>query len=212
MGNNIEDNDLTFEASFLAGLPKGNPFSVPDEYFDELSSSINNAVFIENLKNGVIHSGFTTPEFYFDELNNRIETKIAISKLKETSAHNTGFNVPDAYFNLLEDKILAQTTQIKSETKVIKLWHSSKLKYATAACIILIGTLGLYFNLQYKVKQTAQTAELVNEQMLYDIDENTIIEHVQSKDNTTTGSNTSDNTLESYILNNYSTADLTSEL
>lgn len=211
MGNNIADNDWTFEAPFLASLPKENPFSVPEGYFDELSNSINNAVFIDNLRNKVDHSGFTTPEFYFDELNNQIESKIAITKLKEALSNSDGFDIPSGYFNQLSDKILAKTTAIKPERKIIKLWHSDALKYATAACFILISAIGLYFNQQHKAKQKL-TAEVVKEQMLYDIDETTIIEHVQLQEHTNKHNTTSsDNSVENYILNNYSTNDLTSE-
>ena len=58
-----------------------------------------------------------------------------------------------------------------------------------------------------------QTEELANEQLLYDIDESTIIEHLETQ-NTTTLNNTSasDTEMENYLLSNFSSSDLSHEL
>ena len=84
------------------------------------------------------------------------------------------------------------------------------MKYASAACFVVLIASGLYLNNQNTV-QNLRNSELANEQMLYDIDESVIIEHLEESQNVTTSS-ASDTEMENYILNHYSSSDLTNNL
>jgi aspartate carbamoyltransferase regulatory subunit len=59
-----------------------------------------------------------------------------------------------------------------------------------------------------------QSAEAMNEQMLYDIDESTIIDHLEAQNTTqnTKTTSASDTEMENYILSNFSSSDLSQEL
>ena len=73
-----EDFDnLERYAPTLSKIRKENPFSVPENYFEELYSAIKLAV----LKNGT--GGFIIPENYFNDLSEIIKSKIFISELKK---------------------------------------------------------------------------------------------------------------------------------
>jgi len=97
------------------------------------------------------------------------------------------------------------------------MWRKSFFKYASAACFLLVASFGLYFYQSDSSTETLpiQSAGVSTEQMLYDIDEHTIIEHIESqnvKSSVTTTKSESDTDMENYILNNYSSSDLTQEL
>ncbi len=107
--------------------------------------------------------------------------------------------------------------KITSKARIIPLWKRSFVKYASAACFVLISSFGVYF---YQNNEAAnipaaqlQSADFANEQMLYDIDESTIIDHLEAQNisNSKTTS-ASDTEVENYILNNYSSSDLAQEL
>jgi len=159
-------------------------------------------------------TGFTTPTHYFDELTESINAKITVEKFKAV-VQNDGYTVPDNYFEKLQANILAKTTaQIQPETKpkVVRLWKSGIVKYASAACFLLVTGLGLYFNNQQSPTQKTTSADLATEQMLYDIDEQVIIDHISSTDITQPKPAVTDTDLENYILTNYSQNELATSL
>lgn len=174
MGKNLENEEWREEGPTLSGLPVRNVFSVPHNYFEQLSASIEAKKSVENLK---------------------------------TMAGDEAFGVPTDYFEKSRAKILAKT---KSPSRVLKLWRSNVLKYASAACFILVAGLGVYFNQEQPV-QSLNYAEIANEQMLFDIDEDVIIEHIQGTETTTQPVSADQSDLESYILSNFSTTELTAE-
>jgi len=160
---------------------------------------------------GVRETGFTTPAHYFEELSESINARISAEKFKAV-IQNDGHTVPDDYFEKLQANILAKTiAEPITKPKVVRLWNSSLLKYATAACFLLVTGLGLYFNQRNPVQQTA-TTDLATEQMLYDIDEQVIIDHISSADITQPKSTAADTDLENYILTNYSQSELATSL
>ena len=174
MGKNLENEEWREEAPRLSGLPVEDVFSVPPNYFEELSASI--------------------------------EAKVAVDRLKSL-AGDQPFTVPSGYFDRLNAEVMAKA---KSPSKVLKLWRSGIVKYASAACFLLIAGLGTYFY-QDQPKQTINYAEIANEQMLFDIDEDVIIEHIQGTDVSIQPTTADQSDLESYILNNFSTSELTAE-
>lgn len=196
------------EAPLLASLPRTTPFGVPAQYFDELQSHIHQSVFIDGLMQKD-HQGFTVPQGYFEELGANINAKIALDKFK-TSVNADGFKTPDHYFDNLNAKILSRTSALQPERKVFKLWNSDFMRYAAAACFILITASGLYLNQLQTLKENRNT-EIASEQVLYDIDESVIIEHLIESQSLTSVS-PSDTELENYILNNYSANDLANDL
>ncbi|TKC05653.1 hypothetical protein FA048_18245 [Pedobacter polaris] len=207
---NIKDENMEWEkeASHLASLPRTTPYSVPDKYFNDLQTRINQSVFVDGLMQKE-NQGFTVPQNYFEDLGIQIESRIAVDQLKSL-VNNDGFKTPTNYFDKLNAEILNKTSATTPKTKIIRLWGSDLMRYASAACFIVLVASGLYFNEQSVVKQN-HNSELANEQMLYDIDESVIIEHIQESQNVTTTS-ASETEMENYILDNYSSSDLSSNL
>lgn len=214
MGLNNENNDWKKEAPLLAGLPANNPFSVPDGYFEGLGNQISNAIYLEGLKTEVKKTGFDIPENYFGELTEKINAAVFIEKLKSGST-NDGFEVPANYFDQLHSNILSKTLEAQpqklSQTTVFRLWHSKLLKYASAACFVIVAGIGtLYFNQQDTTQYN--TTEMITEQMLFDIEEEMIIEHIEAHQAKQPKASAQDLALENYILNNYSQQDLVTGL
>ncbi|MEJ7560548.1 MAG: hypothetical protein WKF66_19720 [Pedobacter sp.] len=174
MERNLENEEWREEAPTLSGMPARDVFSVPQNYFEELTANI--------------------------------EAKASIEKLKALPDQE-GFSVPEGYFDEMKKEILAKA---QSPTKVLKLWRSNMLKYASAACFLLVAGLGVYFN-QEQPQQTVNYTDIANEQMLFDIDEDVIIEHIQGSNVTVPIVSSDQSELESYILNNFSTTELTTE-
>jgi hypothetical protein len=173
MGKNLENEEWREEAPTLSGIPVRDVFSVPQNYFEELSASI--------------------------------EAKVSVENLRSLSGED-GFSVPAGYFDQMRTEVLAKA---KSPSKVLKLWRSNILKYASAACFVLVAGLGVYFN--QEPQQAVNYADIANEQMLFDIDEDVIIEHIQGVDVANQPLSSDQSDLENYILNNFSTTELTTE-
>lgn len=128
-------NDFSeMDDSFLQGLKK-NPFSVPDNYFEELQQHTLSITKIIDFKT---EASFKVEEKYFDNLESQILAQINIPE------NTNSFTVPVDYFDTLSDKIKEKVkTQLpeKQQTKIIKL---SFIKYAAAAVILLATTFGVY--------------------------------------------------------------------
>jgi len=218
MTTDVENNEWKAEAPYLAGLPKVNPFDIPEQYFNSLSSSISSTVYAERLKEQIKGDGFTVPEHYFAELSELISLQTSSTHILNAVPKQNGYSTPDSYFQKLQANILAKTVEVAEpamqQTRMVKLWHSDLLKYASAACFILVTAFGLYLN-QQSFREESTKTELANEQMLYDIDEQDIIDHVQANDaeeQIPVLNVASQAELETYILNNYSQNDLSSNL
>jgi len=215
MNENIENNDWMKEAPTLAAMSRRNPFAVPEGYFEQSTESISTAIFIDQLKNSqTSQHSFVTPAGYFEDLTQRIETRIATSELPKAS--NT-FDVPSGYFESLQDRINAKViaaTEPKKEAKIIPLWKKGMVKYASAACFLLVSAFGIYvYQNNNNTEAQLHATELANDQMLYDIDENMIIEHLEAQTTPSPKTNSaSDTEMENYILNNFSSSDLSQEL
>jgi hypothetical protein len=208
MNINNEDMEWEKEAPQLASLPKTMPYSVPDNYFNELQARINQSVFVDGLMQGE-NQGFTVPQNYFEDLGKQIESRIATEEIRSLAATD-GFTTPANYFENLQAQILNKTAQATPKTKVVRFWNSDLIRYASAACLFMLIGSGLYFTQQSKVQQTA-SVDLASEQLLYDIDENTILEHIQESQAATT-TTVSDTEMENYILDNFSSQDLSNNL
>ena len=214
MNENIENNDWKKDAPSLAAMSRSNPFAVPNNYFESADEAILSSIFLDGLKQKTNDNNFEIPEHYFEDLTERIETTIRLSELP---VKENFFAVPENYFDTLQDKIASKiaTEEPKKTAKIVPLWRRNIVKYASAACFLLMASFGTYFyqnSNSIPISQT-QSADIANEQMLYDIDENTIIEHLEAQNtNTSKTSSASDTEMENYILSNFSSSDLTHEL
>ena len=148
---------------------------------------------------------YCVPDNYFDDLTAQINAAVFLDRLNQKEG--SGFITPSSYFDKLQATILDQTIYTKPATKVIRFWQHDLMKYAAAACFILLAASGLYVNEQNKVKST----ELASEAILYDIDESVIIEHLQESQ-TATNTSASQAEIESYILEHYSSNELSNNL
>jgi hypothetical protein len=213
MDDNLENNDWKKEAPMLAGLPLRNPFSVPEGYFEDLPLKVSNSVYVEKLKAEGTQTGFHTPENYFKELNENINSEILKEKIK-SAVPEEGYIIPVNYFEQLKSNILDKTVnETKQPAKVVRLWRSSILKYASAACFLILSTIGFYFYQQQQQNSSKIAySDLATEQMLYDIDEQVIIDHIQANDLQQAKPSATEVELENYILNNYTQSDIASNL
>lgn len=211
----MENNDWKKEAPTLAAMAKKNPFALPAGYFESSEATITQAVFLADLKEKINAGGFSIPENYFSNLTDRVETHIALALLPQK---NSAFSVPDDYFNQLQNKI---NQKIKAENtskpKVVTLWKQRWIKYASAACFILIASISFYFYQIANINQNnfTQTEEVSSSQDLYDIDESTIIDHLEHQTHAAIkqkSNSASDTEMENYILSNFSSGDLSQEL
>lgn len=207
---NIKDENIEWEkeAPTLAGLSRTMPYKVPEQYFDHLQSYIHQAIFVDNLMQKE-DQGFSVPQNYFEGLGTQIESRIAADQI-HSLVKNSGFKTPPDYFSQLQTKILTQTSNTVQKNKTIRLWQSDFMRYASAACFIMITASVLYFNQQSALTATRNT-ELANEQMLYNIDESVILEHIQ-QNTQTSATVASDVEMESYILDHLTSSDLTNNL
>lgn len=216
MNENIENNDWMNEAPTLAAMGKRNPFSVPDGYFENCDEAIFSAVFLDGLRQKTNNNNFEVPQHYFEDLTERIQIRITLSEMPKAEQ---AFAVPENYFDTLQSRITDRiaASKPKKEVRIVSLWRRNILKYASAACFVLMASFGVYFyqNGSSATVQQVQSAEVVNEQLLYDIDESTIIDHLEAQNTTSSNTKTtsaSDTEMENYILSNFSSSDLSHEL
>ncbi|MBB6236316.1 negative regulator of sigma E activity [Pedobacter sp. AK013] len=216
MNENIENNDWMNEAPALAAMGKRNPFSVPDGYFENCDEAIFSGVFLNGLKQKTSDNNFEVPQNYFEDLTERIQTRVALSEMPKAEQ---AFAVPENYFDTLQNRIADRiaASAPKKEVKVIPLWRRNIVKYTSAACFLLMTSFGIYFyqNSSITTAQQVQSPEAINEQLLYDIDESTIIDHLEAQNTTSPNTKTtsaSDTEMENYILSNFSSSDLSQEL
>ena len=208
MAENMENGPNKFfceeiEAAQLAKVNRDNPFTVPSNYFEELKERTHHAVFLESLKNEK-DCGFTVPENYFNTLENSINAEVGLEEFKDDK--NQGFEVPNNYFETLQYQI---NTKIVKNGKTIKLWRQPFFKSAVAASIIIAATGGWLITDQTN-KQISSNV-LTNDQMLYDIDQSVIEEYIHESQNAKTTKATVVE-LEAYILDNFSTNELSNNL
>lgn len=215
MERELENSEWIELAPSLAKMSKRNPFGTPENYFTELEDHAQVNVFLAELPRNTNNYGLNVPEDYFTTLASNIETTI---KLSQAIKPQSSFEVPKNYFSELQEKLEARTSEFKPEVKprVIKLWRTNLIKYATAACLLLVSSFGIYYYNQQPVKSNAETseqAEMANEQMLYNIDEGTIIQHIDSE-NAIEDKNvsTKDTEVETYLLNHYTANELAQDL
>jgi len=114
-------------------------FTVPENYFEELANNIQARINVEEALDKEA-TGFAIPEGYFDNLQQQIQSRVFVEEALDI--HADSFAVPHEYFNQLTEDILNKTTRQQESEKhnvgvVRRLFSSTAMKYATAACLTL---------------------------------------------------------------------------
>ncbi|MGY3052861.1 hypothetical protein ACVWYG_001057 [Pedobacter sp. UYEF25] len=214
MNKETENNEWIDLAPYLAKTSRRNPFITPSHYFEGLEEQTKNAIFLAGLSGNKQHFGLQIPDDYFKTLSSKIETNITlIQNIKQESA----FTVPENYFSQLQDRIVARTIddKVKKAPKILKLLQRDLVKYATAACLLLVSSFGLYFYSRHSLPTIENSAQIegISDQFLYDIDESTIIQHLDTEKMAKGKAvSTTDAEMENYLLNHYTTGELAQDL
>lgn len=204
-----ENMEWEEDAAYLASLPRITSYRVPEQYFEDLTARIQQSVFLDGLTQKESED-FVVPKGYFDTLTAQIQARVTVENIKATMPAD-GFQVPSNYFDQLQSNILSKTANASpSKAPVRKLWHTEAIKYVSAACFFIVAATTLFVNQQQNLKEDRKI-ELANEQLLYDIDESVIMEHVQESQTASTNS-ASTTEIENYILDNFSFTDLSTNL
>lgn len=153
-GNNDQDllNNLKLHET---------PFSVPEEYFHNLTDVILQKKDIKSNSDKT----WSVPPNYQQELTNDILLKVSEAKLKSTVAAD-GLTVPTGYFDQLHSSILKKTTQ--EDGKIVSFPKRRKLswfRYTSAACIALAVSIFAFYQLSDEEVEptTAQVEDIIDE-------------------------------------------------
>lgn len=128
-------------------------FAVPDHYFGQLSETIKNKIAEENLKAVAKDPGFAAPEGYFEQAVIQLQRTLALDPV--VGSTSGGFTVKEDYFDQLTANITERIStdsvvdhaSVAKETPVRRIGVNRWIKYASAACVAVILSLGVYFGL-----------------------------------------------------------------
>jgi len=174
--------DWEKDAPLLASIKKDNPFKVPTNYFEDLKEKVKSKIFLDNLKSNA--DFFKTPDAYFDNLSEQIINQI---KLQEIISEDLGFTIPQNYFtNKKQQTLKSLKTKKKGIVRIINL---SLVRYAAAACILMLTSFGIYFNIHQSKNLSHQLSEVPDEEI-----ETYLRQHLDNGDVPVIIDNLSDNT------------------
>ncbi len=186
MNDNTDNTDWLKDFPALQKQNKENPFLVPENFFGEQQEHIHSAIYADELKLKIPSAGFTVPDGYFENMQEQILSVIQLEglrstnepvvkseqffdeqqsiiaariKINEFAAHGSGFTVPENYFEGLADQISKKTgikEVLQPAAKVRSLFTRAAWKYATAACILVAVTTGIFVK-QYQYSHDVQT-------------------------------------------------------
>ena len=173
------------EIPLLASLKKTNGFSVPNNYFNDLSKNIINQITIEELAGKDV--AFQVPLNYFENFQSNIQETISIEDRKNyLQSKNEGFFTPNNYFESSKVEITAKIELKKSPFR--KIISINLIRYAAAACILLTTTFGIYLNIKrsnnidYQLSKVSDDAiESYLKQIVESSDVPVIIENLENK-------------------------------
>lgn len=114
----------------------------------------------------------------------------------------TGFTIPEHYFDSFEDKLMQKIDVIAEQPKTIKLWPQNKLWVSGIAAALLI-TLGTWWFFEQK---TIENIELSQDYLAYenDITAEEIAKHLTNEDITKLEAELTDiDTQTENYINNY---------
>ena len=154
--------DITEISPILAGLQGRNVFSVPDGYFSELSTRINEELTTQNI---IDTSGKSAPQAvphdYFTTLSTTIIDRIKTQETTETDEANildtisrrNVLSVPEGYFETFASRLLEKLNN-NSRARVISFQKNSSVFRYAAAAVIGLAILGTsYFLINNNAKK-----------------------------------------------------------
>lgn len=114
-----------------------HPFKVPDGYFDNLENSLLSEINILSIEK---IEKLPVPNAYFDNLEDQILSEINLRSVLESNKTEVNIN----YFENLENAIINKVFVKPKKINVFnRIWINNI--YRSAAAILLIGSLSLYF-------------------------------------------------------------------
>ncbi|MGI4021439.1 MAG: hypothetical protein ACRYFA_08020 [Janthinobacterium lividum] len=181
MNDNTEHTEWLNEFPALKMQSRKNPFLVPDHYFEEHQEHIRTAIFADELKLRTPQTDFTVPDSYFENMQEQILSAIKLEELRPANESFTtpdtffddqqsiitarikidkfaekgrGFSVPDHYFEELTAQITQKTSvkEAQKPAKIRSLFVKATWKYATAACIAVAVTVGIFVKQNHPAK------------------------------------------------------------
>ena len=99
----MENREWINDYLSLKQVNPGNPFIVPEGYFDSLEDRIVARKNLEEYRNNEVASGFLVPENYFEELAGNIQSRLNIESYLDSG--ETGFTVPEDYFETMGQQL-----------------------------------------------------------------------------------------------------------
>lgn len=115
-----------------------------------------------------------------------------------TKKIETGFKIPDGYFEKFENNLMSKITKEKNEPKVVSLFHRKQVWIsAIAACFMLFLAIPIYFNSNETIETSALESYLSSEYSTYDLLENLSIDDINGLE---TEINVSNESVEEYLL------------
>lgn len=136
-------------STLLDSLPKLNCFRVPSGYFDRLHQAIELKVQLEGLpfedalENLKKAQPYALPANYFDSLADKIAAKTQPLELP----HETGFAVPEEYFQTLYLKVVDKVADENATTKV--WWQNAGVILRPALAIAAVVVVAVFIALPY---------------------------------------------------------------
>ena len=159
-----------------------------------------------NNLNKIKNSGFTAPKDYFKNFE---DTILSNAKLKD-SVSDSGFEVPDGYFENLEDSIMQKVSE-RDTAKVIPMFTKRNLIYISGVAAAVL----LFFNVFYFESEVTFNSLDIETVENYIIDEGinsyeiaSLLTEEDLLDSNFVENNYSDETIETYILDNLDIEDL----
>lgn len=105
-------NDNTYHDGLddfnLSGLPRTNPFGVPEGYFGHLSSNVLSRARLDRWSRNQ-KADFSIPENYFATLTDKLQLHLRVESYKPASTDTDTWSVPSQYFEDLSARILSET-------------------------------------------------------------------------------------------------------
>ena len=198
------NNDWMQDFPAIKSVGNGNPFSTPENYFDNL---INQTVAqqtvseVENLNN----NGFNIPEGYFEKLADNIGSRLNLELIKPQTDAKIGMSVAPDYFETSKNKILELTADSQTQKNIFSLFPKSFFKYAAAAAVIFVLGVGLYLNkasnnINSRIERIPE-AEIINYLQVNSesVDDASIIENLEESGSIKIDQSISEDDIKQYI-------------
>ena len=170
-------NELKELSAAVANIARVNVFTVPDGYFDTLSSQVLIQVHAGDAENVKAIKEASVPEGYFDNLAGNIMARIKNEALTDASSETKNiselvagignknvYTIPQGYFEGVAEQINAQ---LFTPAKVVSIKNRfTAFRYAAAAVVTgVIGLSAFFLINKYNDKNisSAQTAAVIAE-------------------------------------------------